>query len=74
MKCIDVKENLDALADGEIEFTQKREIENHLADCVSCKTEFENLQAIGKSIKQHLQISAPAVLDEKVFSAFQDFS
>ena len=73
MKCIDIKENLDAFADGEIEFTQATQIENHLENCVSCKTEFEYLQTIGKSIKQNLQISAPAVLDEKVLTAFQTF-
>ena len=73
MKCIDLKENLDAFADGEIEFTQKRQIENHLEDCVSCQTQFENLRTIGKSAKQYLQVSAPAVLDEKVLTAFQTF-
>ena len=73
MKCINVKENLDALLDGEVSFTQKREIENHLETCVSCQTEFENLQAISGILKQNLAISAPLFLDKKVFSEFKNF-
>ena len=73
MKCIDIKENLDALLDNEIEISNKQEIENHLESCISCEAEFNNLQAIRKSLKENLKISAPAFLDEKVLSSFQEF-
>lgn len=73
MKCVDVKDNLDALLDGEVEITQKRKIENHLETCVSCQAEFKNLRAVSATLKQHPTISAPALLDEKVFRAFRDF-
>lgn len=73
MKCINVEENFDALLDGEVSFLQKREIEKHLENCVSCQTEYENLQAIGGILKQNLAISAPSFLDEKVFSEFKNF-
>lgn len=73
MKCINVKENLDALLDGEVEVLQKREIENHLETCVSCQAEFENLQAISGILKRNSIISAPPFLDEKVFSQFDEF-
>lgn len=73
MKCADIKENLDAFADGEVGFTEEKKIENHLENCLSCKTEFANLQALGKSVKEILRVSAPASLDEKVLNDFQNF-
>ena len=73
MKCIKIKENLDALLDGEVSFSQKREIENHLGMCVSCQTEYENLRTINGVLKQNLAISAPLSLDKKVFSEFKNF-
>lgn len=73
MKCIDIKEKLDAFADGEIETAERKKIEIHLEDCVSCKTELENLQLFGKALKQNLYVSAPASLDEKVLADFQNF-
>lgn len=73
MKCIDVKENLDALLDGEAGILNEREIENHLETCGSCRVEFENLSAIGGILKNNLAISAPTILDEKVFSGFDSF-
>ena len=73
MKCINVKENLDALLDGEIELSRQREIENHLENCQSCRAEFENLQAISGILKRNAVISAPKILDEKVFSEFENF-
>lgn len=73
MKCIDAKENLDALLDGEIEIAHQRKIETHLETCASCRAEYGNLQAISKTFKQNLMISAPTLLDEKVLSAFKSF-
>ena len=73
MKCIDVKENLDALLDGEIETAPKRTIENHLENCVSCGAEFSRLQMLGQTLKQNLTTAAPASLDAKIFSEFESF-
>lgn len=73
MKCIDVKENLDAFLDGEIEFSRKEKITSHLEDCLLCRTQFEGLQTVGDSLRQHLFAAAPTVLDEKVLGAFEDF-
>lgn len=73
MKCNDVKENLDALLDGEVEIFQTEKIENHLENCVSCQTEFKNLQAVSRTLKQNLAVSAPAFLDAKILSEFASF-
>ena len=74
MKCIDVKENLDALLDGEIETAPKRTIENHLENCVSCGAEFSRLQMLGQTLKYNwTTIAAPASLDAKIFSEFEKF-
>lgn len=73
MKCIDVKENLDVLLDGEAGILDEREIENHLETCGSCRAEFENLNRISGILRQNSAVSAPLILDEKVFSGFDDF-
>ena len=73
MKCISVAENLDALLDGEIESAQKRKVENHLEICPSCQTEFNNLQAMSQTLKRSLAISAPPLLDDKIFGEFKSF-
>ncbi len=73
MKCTEVKQNLDAFFDGEIFSTQKDLIETHLENCGFCQTEFENLQSVRNVLKQSLPVSASAVLDERVMSAFQLF-
>ncbi len=73
MKCTEVKQNLDAFFDGEIVPTQRDLIETHLENCGFCQTEFENLQSVKNVLKQSLPVSVPAVLDEKVMSAFQSF-
>lgn len=74
MKCIDVKENIDALLDGELETPQKRKIESHLESCAFCRTEFEHLSAVGTILKSATAISIPPTLDEKVLTAFRDLS
>ncbi|MEO6590658.1 MAG: zf-HC2 domain-containing protein [Pyrinomonadaceae bacterium] len=73
MKCLDVKENLNTFFDDEIESIQKRRIENHLKECVSCQAEVRNLQSVSRALKGNLQIFAPLFLDEKVMNAFQTF-
>ena len=73
MKCIDVKENLNAFFDDEIESAQQRKVENHLEECASCRTEFKDLQSVRRAMKESMQISAPLFLDEKVLNAFQTF-
>lgn len=73
MKCNEVKENLDALLDGEAAIFQTEKIENHLENCFSCQTEFKNLQMLSRTLKQNLPVSAPAFLDEKIFSEFENF-
>ena len=73
MKCIDVKENLDALLDGEISISPQRAIENHLENCVYCRAEFNYLQKLGQTLKQNLTATAPASLNTKIFSEFEKF-
>ena len=73
MNCIDIKENLDAFFDDEIEFAQKRRVEKHLEKCSGCRTELENLQTIRKSVRRNPQVFAPVFLDAKMIRAFQNF-
>jgi len=71
MKCIEVKESLEAFLDGEIEFSEKEKIGSHLGTCAKCQAEFRTFQTIGDTMKQTLPIVAPKVLDKKILNAFQ---
>lgn len=71
MKCIDIKENLDAFFDSEVDFSQREKIGSHLGTCASCQAEFKSFQMVGETMKQTLPIAAPKILDEKVLGAFQ---
>ena len=72
MKCIEVRGNLDEFADGEMDFSKRKNIELHLLDCPNCKAEQEAFQTISHSIKRTLPIPAPSVLDAKVMNAFKN--
>lgn len=69
MKCVEVEHQLNLLADDEIDFSQKEEIERHLQNCPSCQNSRKSLQFVGAFLKQ--PVSAPANLDERVLDAFQ---
>ena len=71
MKCIEVEKKIDAFFDGEI--VSPQEIETHLENCVSCRTTFENISAVRRTLKQNFKVSAPPLLGENVLSAFQNF-
>ncbi len=71
MKCIQVREKLEAFSDDEIGFSERENIASHLANCESCGSEFEGLKSLSKAMKNTLPMSASASLDAKVFEAFE---
>lgn len=74
MKCIEVKENLAAFFDYEIDFSTREKIESHLQHCVFCQNEYANLKNLSHSLKQNLPIPiTSSTLDKKVLSAFENF-
>jgi anti-sigma factor RsiW len=73
MKCTEVKENLDACLDGEIGRTQAASIGTHLEHCAVCRSEFENLQTVGSSVKRILPVTTNAAFDERMLAAFRTF-
>lgn len=73
MNCIKTEEKFDALLDGRLSDLEKQEVETHLKTCDACRLGFENLRAISQTLKQNSAVSAPARLDQKVFSAFEAF-
>lgn len=52
MDCKEVKEMLSALADGEIADGTKEEILSHIAECDTCRQEYEELKAIKKEFSK----------------------
>ncbi|MEZ5427204.1 MAG: zf-HC2 domain-containing protein [Pyrinomonadaceae bacterium] len=70
MNCIETEKEFDALIDGELDPRLSREVEAHLEACVDCRTDFENLALISRTVKRTPAVAAPAGLDERVFRAF----
>ena len=52
MECKTVKRNISRWVDGELEATQKADIEGHLQRCVSCHKEAEAFQALNPFLRQ----------------------
>ena len=52
MDCKEVKEMLNALADGEVTDGEREEILSHIAECESCRAEYEELKAIKKEFSR----------------------
>ncbi len=71
MKCIEVKKNLGAFVDGEIDSFEKSSFESHIKICISCAEELRGMEKTGEAIRQALPTVAPAVLDQKVLGTFK---
>lgn len=73
MKCINVEEKLSELLDDELSRSERSKVETHLESCGACRDQFENIKMLSGNLKKNLAVSAPAVLDEKVFDSFRQF-
>ena len=49
--CTDVRERLEAFADGEVPFSERRAIQNHLTECVACSLEAREITALGSTLR-----------------------
>lgn len=49
--CTDVRERLEAFNDGELSVDERIAIQNHLEDCVSCHLTAQEIDAVGRSLR-----------------------
>ncbi len=52
MDCKDVKELLGALADGEVSDSEREALLSHIAECETCKNEYEDIQNLKKEFSK----------------------
>lgn len=70
--CAEVRERLEAFYDGEVPFHERRDIQNHLTECVACSLEAEEITSLGETVRgmasgvgEHAAV-APLRLTEQV--------
>lgn len=49
--CADVRGRLEAFYDGEVPFSERLAIQNHLTECVACSLEVEQIFALGATLR-----------------------
>ena len=69
MECKTIKRNISRWIDGELEATQKADIEEHLQRCVSCQKEASAFQALGPFLRQTVAPIEPSRGFDTVFWA-----
>jgi anti-sigma factor RsiW len=75
MTCKDVRDLIDAYADGELDLVRSLEIEEHLQDCPACSQVYRNLRTLKGSLAgSALYYSAPAGLQASVQAAVRKSS
>jgi anti-sigma factor RsiW len=50
MKCHAIEKKLSAYQDGELPFSENEEISRHLADCLSCREQYEKFQQLWQTL------------------------
>jgi predicted anti-sigma-YlaC factor YlaD len=62
MKCSTIRKNLSAFFDNELNIETKKQIEEHLSECVDCQNELQRLREVANQFRV---ISVPNVLPKQ---------
>ncbi len=68
MNCAECQELLVAYLEGLLEDSQKQDVENHVKDCVACRTELKGLQTLQQRLVSNGQALAPSDLEDQVMN------
>lgn len=68
MKCEEIREDLAAYLDGEIEGASRRAVDDHLAGCAACSKERDALAATWRLLDIVPPTAVPAGFDERVLA------
>jgi hypothetical protein len=74
MKCTDFEKTFDLIIDGEADDLQKTRFEIHIANCASCRLDFEHRQTVRKLLKNQTEVLPSSAFDERMmreFAAYQ---
>jgi anti-sigma factor RsiW len=69
MRCVDVREHLNALIDNEVSSLTKLRLHRHLKHCARCAAELAEVQCIGEQARQWSPVTAPTALRDRVLGA-----
>jgi anti-sigma factor RsiW len=70
MRCADCREAINAYVDGELLADEQRDVHEHLASCVECRSEHDVIAATSRTLKEGLvRHAAPDVLKARIRSA-----
>ena len=69
MNCKDIREDLSAHLDGELDPARRAEIDGHLASCDGCRAELERLRRLSKLLGDVPRAAAPAGLASRIVAA-----
>lgn len=70
MRCADCREAINAYVDGELLAEEQRDVREHLASCVECRSEHDVVIATSRTLKEGLvRHAAPDVLKARIRSA-----
>ena len=62
--CADVRERLEAFYDGEVPFSERLAIQNHLTECVACSLAADDLTTLGATLRTlAAEVSAHAAVE-----------
>lgn len=74
MPCEEIRQKIEAYLDKELTLSDRRVIEEHLAQCSRCSAMFNNLHALSTSIKKIDYTSAPIFLRRKIKSGLKEMT
>jgi anti-sigma factor (TIGR02949 family) len=68
VKCPDIRQELSAYLDGELDNETADALHRHLTDCPACRAELEALRRTVAAVKELPELPAPAGLKEEIMS------
>ena len=72
MNCTEVREHLSMYIDDELDIEQISEVEEHLAGCVGCMQEYDELSEITMLLRAVPSVSLPPSFDERLRRSIQE--
>jgi anti-sigma factor RsiW len=71
MQCIDIRNKLNALADGELPAPEAARITRHLTQCPACRQEADWIRQMATALDALPAVQAPAALSRRTLHLFR---
>ena len=74
MNCNNVQEKIEVYLDSELTLSDRRELEEHLADCKHCQAHLDRIRTLSESIKKTDYLKIPFSLRRKIKNDLKDIT